>query len=222
MRVAGVDEAGRGCFIGPLVIAGASFDEDVLPKLSEIGVKDSKKLTPQKRENLAPQISELASDVRYFELSPRAIDSVVNRSVKLRRLNYLEAAAMASVVRRLAPDEVYIDASDVDDERYGETILRLLRQKPRIISEHKADANYPVVGAASILAKVRRDAIVAAYREEYGDFNSGYPSDDVAQQWLYAWYREHRSWPDIVRKSWEPVKKARLIASQTKLASASA
>lgn len=222
MRVAGVDEAGRGCFIGPLVVAGASFDEEKIPALVEIGVKDSKKLTAQKREALAPEIEALASGVTYFELPPHAIDLVVNRGIRLRRLNYLEAAAMANVLRRLAPDEAYVDASDVDDERFGETILRLLRSKPRMVCEHKADLNYPVVSAASILAKVRRDAIVASYREEYGDFNSGYPSDDRAQEWLYAWYREHRSWPDIVRRSWEPVKKARLIASQTKLASASA
>jgi ribonuclease HII len=222
MRVAGVDEAGRGCFIGPLVVAGALFSQAGISKLEELGVKDSKKLTACKRETLAPQIEALASSVAYFELPPRAIDTVVNRGVKLRRLNYLEATAMANVVRRLAPDEAYVDASDVDDERYGETILRLLRIKPRMVCEHRADIKYPVVSAASILAKVRRDTIVASYREEYGDFNSGYPSDDKAQQWLYSWYREHRSWPDIVRSSWEPVKKARIMASQTKLASASA
>jgi len=222
MRVAGVDEAGRGCFIGPLVVAGASFDEDQIPALVDLGVKDSKKLTASKREVLVPKIEALASGITYFELPPRAIDLVVNRGVRLRRLNYLEAVAMANVLRRLAPDKAYIDASDVDDERYGETILRLLRSKPFLVCEHKADFNYPVVSAASILAKVRRDGIVASYREEYGDFNSGYPSDDKAQMWLYDWYREHRNWPDIVRRSWEPVKKARLIASQTKLASASA
>ncbi len=129
---------------------------------------------------------------------------------------------MASVIRDLHPEEAYVDASDVDEERYGETILRLLPAKPRLICEHKADSTYPVVSAASILAKVRRDAIVDAFREEYGDFNSGYPSDERAIQWLEKWYSEHRSWPCIVRQSWEPVKKARLDASQTKLASASA
>ncbi len=222
MLVAGVDEAGRGCFIGPLIVAGASFDEEKISALVDLGVKDSKKLTARKREVLVPEIEALASGITYFELSPRAIDLVVNRGVRLRRLNYLEAAAMANVLRRLAPDKAYVDASDVDDERYGETILRLLRSKPCIVCEHKADFNYPVVSAASILAKVRRDSIVASYREEYGDFNSGYPSDDRAQEWLYDWYREHRSWPNIVRLSWEPVKKARLTVSQTKLASASA
>ncbi len=222
MRAAGVDEAGRGCFIGPLVVAGASFEEEAIPKLVAMGVKDSKKLTAAKRESLAPRIEELAVGVRYFELQPRSIDAVVTRAVKLKKLNYLEATAMANVIRSLAPDEAYVDASDVDDERYGETILRLLRVKPRMICEHKADFNYPVVSAASILAKVRRDARIAALRREYGDFNSGYPSDEKAIRWLRKWYGEHRSFPPVVRQSWEPVKKVRLDASQTRLASANA
>jgi ribonuclease HII len=222
MRVAGVDEAGRGCFIGPLVVAGASFEEDAIPKLVELGVKDSKKLTAAKRESLVPKIEALAAGIRYFELQPRSIDAVVTRAVKLKKLNYLEAAAMASVIRELAPDAAYVDASDVDDGRYGETILRLLRVKPKMVCEHKADFNYPVVSAASVLAKVRRDALIAALREEYGDFNSGYPSDGQAVAWLRKWYAEHRSFPPVVRHSWEPVKKVRLDASQTKLASANA
>jgi ribonuclease HII len=222
MRVAGVDEAGRGCFIGPLVVAGASFDSGNVQTLMDLGVKDSKKLTAKKRESLAPEIEKLASGIKYFDLQPNSIDAVVNRAVKLKRLNYLEAVAMANVIRHLAPEEAYVDASDVDDERYGVTILRLLRVKPRLICEHKADFNYPVVSAASILAKVRRDSIVASFRAEYGDFNSGYPSDDRAQEWLVEWYREHRSWPCIVRQSWEPVKKVRFDAYQTRLASASA
>jgi ribonuclease HII len=222
MRVAGVDEAGRGCFIGPLVVAGASFDSDNVQALVDLGVKDSKKLTPKKRESIAPEIEKLASGIRYFDLQPSSIDAVVNRGVKLKRLNYLEAVAMANVIRYLAPEEAYVDASDVDDVRYGETILKLLRVKPRLVCEHKADFNYPVVSAASILAKVRRDAIITSFREVYGDFNSGYPSDDKAKEWLVEWYRQHRSWPVIVRQSWEPVKKVRLDASQMRLASASA
>ncbi len=222
MRVAGVDEAGRGSAIGPLVVAGASFPSESIGTLVELGVKDSKQLTVKRRLELAPQIEALATGVRYFDLQPRSIDSVVNRGVKLKRLNYLEATAMACVLRELDPEEAYVDASDVDEARYGEMILRLLPAKPKLVSEHKADSTYPVVSAASVLAKVRRDALVAALRVEYGDFNSGYPSDDRAIEWLETWYREHRGWPSIVRHSWAPVKRIRLDAAQTRLASASA
>jgi ribonuclease HII len=222
MKVAGVDEAGRGSVIGPLVVAGVAFSEDKLENLVDLGVKDSKKLTAKKRESLAKDIESIASGVNYFELQPYSIDVVVTRGIKLKRLNYLEAVAMASVIRDLAPEKAYVDASDVDEKRYGETILRLLPAKPRLICEHKADSNYPIVSAASILAKVRRDALVAALRKEYGDFNSGYPSDERAILWLKNWYREHRSWPSIVRLSWKPVKRIRIDASQTRLTSANA
>jgi ribonuclease HII len=222
MRVAGVDEAGRGSVIGPLIVAGALFPSNHIEALVEIGVKDSKQLTAKRREELAPEIEVLATRISYFDLQPGSIDSVVNRGIKLKRLNYLEAAAMARVIRELDPEEVYVDASDVDEARYGKTILRLLPAKPRLISEHKADSTYPVVSAASILAKVRRDTIIATLREEYGDFNSGYPSDERTIDWLKAWFREHSSWPSIVRHSWEPVKRIRLDSTQTRLASANA
>ncbi|MDP2899679.1 MAG: ribonuclease HII [Candidatus Bathyarchaeota archaeon] len=222
MRVAGVDEAGRGSAIGPLVVAGASFPEDKIPRLIELGVKDSKQLTRARREELAPQIRELASGVQFFDLQPSAIDAVVNRGVRLRRLNYLEAVAMACVIRDLRPDAAYVDASDVDEQRYSETILRLLPSRPRLVCEHKADSTYPVVSAASILAKVRRDELVALLRDEYGDFNSGYPSDGRAIDWLEAYYAEHRCWPNIVRRSWAPVKRIERDAAQTRLANASA
>jgi ribonuclease HII len=222
MRVVGVDEAGRGSVIGPLVVAGVAFLEDELEILVDLGVKDSKKLTAKKRESLAKKIESLSSGVRYFVLQPHSIDVVVTRGLKLKKLNYLEAVAMACVIRELAPETAYVDASDVNEKRYGETILRLLPTRPRLICEHKADSNYPVVSAASILAKVRRDALIAALRQEYGDFNSGYPCDERAILWLKNWYREHRSWPSIVRLSWEPVKRIRIDAFQTRLASASA
>ncbi len=220
MRVVGVDEAGRGCVIGPLVIAGVAFPSENIPWLIEIGVKDSKKLTRRRRESLVEEITSLASEVAFFELQPYSIDSVVSRGIKLKRLNYLEAVAMAAVIRRLSPDEAYVDASDVNETRYGETILRLLSVKPKLISEHKADTLYPVVSAASILAKVRRDSIVAELRELFGDFNSGYPSDKKTIKWLKTWYMKHQAWPDFVRRSWTPIKRIRHEASQTKPASA--
>ena len=222
MRVAGVDEAGRGSIIGPLVVAGVCFPEEKIPRLLELGVKDSKQLTRARREDLAPQIIEIASGLRFFELQPCAIDAVVSRGVKLRRLNYLEAVAMAYVIHDLRPELAYVDASDVNEERYNKTIMRLLPSRPRLVCEHKADTIYPIVSAASILAKVRRDEMVALLREEYGDFNSGYPSDERAIGWLEAYYEEHRCWPSIVRRSWEPVKRIEREANQTRLASVSA
>lgn len=209
MRIAGVDEAGRGCAIGPLVIAGVLIDEEKSEELRQMGVRDSKLLTPRKREALAEEIRAVACNCSYFEIAPRAIDIVVERGVKLRRLNYLEAAAMARVIRDLQPDRAYVDPSDVVQERFAEQILRVLPRKPEIISEHNADETYPVVSAASIMAKVRRDSLVARLRDEHGDFGSGYPHDQKTISFLEAWFRKNDRCPPFVRGSWETVKQIR-------------
>jgi ribonuclease HII len=209
MLIAGVDEAGRGCLIGPLVVAGVAFEKEVIPQLSELGVRDSKKLTPKRRGEIADSINDLAIGVSYFELQPRSIDLVVFRNVKLRKLNYVEAMVMAKVIRELRPDEAYVDACDVNAERYGKIIAKVLGYKLNVVSEHRADSTYLVVSAASILAKVRRDAIVFKLHDRYGDFNSGYPSDGKTITWLEQWFHDHDECPDCVRASWKPVKNTR-------------
>lgn len=207
MRVAGVDEAGRGCVIGPLVVAGAVFDEEDLPLLTEMGVKDSKRLTSRRRLALADKIRDLALDVSYFELPPQVIDKVVFRSKPLRRLNYLETMVMAKVLRDLEPDAAYVDACDVDNRRCGEQMRSVLLFEVEVICEPRADAIYPVTGAASILAKVRRDHVVAGLRELHGDFNSGYPSDRKTSEFIEGWFREHDECPPWMRASWATVRR---------------
>lgn len=207
--VAGVDDAGRGCAIGPLVVAGVLIDECGIEELRQIGVRDSKQLSPKRREALSAEIEGLASKWAYFELSPRAIDLVVERGKKLRKLNYLEAMAMARVIRDLRPDKVYVDPSDVVPERFAGQILRVLPERPEVVCEHHADEKYVVVSAASVLAKVRRDRIVAELRKEHGDFGSGYPHDDRTVSFLEAWFEENDGCPPYIRGSWATVKRIR-------------
>jgi len=208
-KIAGVDEAGRGCAIGPLVVAGAVFDEESLQILRDLGVKDSKMLSVKKRDALKPEIEKLASGIQYFELSPRSIDHVVNRSVIYRKLNYLEAMAMANIIRGLAPDIAYVDPADVNIERYVDDILRVLPVKPEIVCESKADVKYPSVSAASILAKTRRDSRIAELKEEHGDFGSGYSSDRRTQKFIMEYFNGTDECPDFMRASWATVKRAR-------------
>ncbi len=94
MLVAGVDEAGRGCVIGPLVIAGVLAKEETLLVLTRLGVKDSKLLSPQKRESLAIEIRRLTEKHVFVKLSPLEIDRVVESGRKLHKLNRLEAENM--------------------------------------------------------------------------------------------------------------------------------
>ena len=206
MFIAGVDDAGRGCVIGPLVIAGVLVDEKGVKKLEKIGVKDSKILSPETRRRLYNCISNIAVKTYVIKIPPKEIDKVVFFGGKLRKLNWLEAKIMAEVISRLKPDIVYVDASDVSVERFKENIKCMLNFEVKIISEHNADTKYPIVSAASIIAKVERDREIEELREIYGDFGSGYPSDQRTINFLIEWIKIHREFPDFVRKSWKTAK----------------
>ncbi|UCE29294.1 MAG: ribonuclease HII [Candidatus Bathyarchaeota archaeon] len=219
VKVVGVDDAGRGAAIGPLVIAGVLLEEKALSKLIDLGVKDSKLLSPRRREQLAEEIKELALGFHVEKSTPTTIDKVTGTGKKLHRLNRLEAQIMAKVVKVLEPDIVYVDASDVLADRFGKHIADNVPFEVRIISEHHADAKYPIVSAASIIAKVERDNIISELRKKHGDLGSGYPSDPKTIKFLENWIRDFACFPEFVRKSWKPVKKikAEAKAKQTKL-----
>jgi len=219
MRIAGVDDAGRGSVIGPLVIAGILIKEEDLYRLVDLGVKDSKLLSPNRRELLAKEIRKTALRCHFIALSTSEIDKVVETGRKLRKLNHLEARTMAEVIAVLKPDIAYVDASDVLAERFKQHILENLPFQVRIVSEHKADAKYPIVSAASIIAKVERDKIIRELREKYGDFGSGYITDPKTIAFLEKWIKKFGAYPDFVRKSWKPAKriKKNMKTKQAKL-----
>ena len=206
--VAGVDEAGRGSVIGPLVIAGVLIKHEDLPVLRDLGVKDSKLLTPSRREALAVEIRKVCQDCHVTKLSPQEIDTVVLGGRKLHKLNYLEAQVMARVLDVLKPDKAYVDAADVLERRFKRDILECMSFKVDIVSEHKADRNYPVVSAASIIAKVERDSEISELAEKYGDVGSGYPSDEKTIDFLKLCVKLG-DYPECVRRSWKPAKKVR-------------
>jgi len=210
MLMAGVDEAGRGSVIGPLVIAGVSVEENDLPKLADIGVKDSKLLSPQKRETLATQIRKLALNCHVVFLSPVEIDHVVETGKRLHRLNRFEAQSMARVIAILKPDVAYVDASDVIADRFGGHIAENLDFTLKIVSEHKADITYPIVSAASIIAKVERDREISRLQQKHGNLGCGYPSDSKTINFLRDWIRKFGFYPDFVRKSWKTSKRVML------------
>ncbi|MEM3579129.1 MAG: ribonuclease HII [Candidatus Bathyarchaeia archaeon] len=209
MLVAGVDDAGRGSVIGPLVIAGILIDSEDMPKLVQLGVKDSKLLSPSRREALALEVKRIAKKHAIVKLSPAEIDKVVATGRKFHRLNWLEAQAMAKVIELLKPDIAYVDASDVLEERFKQQILECLPFKIEIISEHKADRKYPVVSAASIIAKVERDREIAELKARYGDFGCGYPTDPKTIEFLHRCLETFKEYPEFVRKSWKPAKKVK-------------
>ncbi len=206
--VGGVDEAGRGSIIGPLVVAGISVRETKIAQLTEMGVRDSKVLTPKARARLFGEIMKVADSVCIRKVNPVEVDD----SVLLRGLNRLEAKVMASVINNIGADEVYVDCCDVNPERYRDYIGQNLSCSPKMHSMHHADAINVVVSAASIVAKITRDHEVEQIRKKYRAIGSGYPSDDRTMRFIRRWVKKNGSAPEFARKSWKPL---RLLLEQT-------
>lgn len=201
MQLCGIDDAGRGSMLGPLVIAGISLDKKNLRKLSSLGVKDSKKLSPKLREHFYKKIIDIADDYYIVKISPRLIDA----SVKKHCLNGLEAKYMAKVVSKLNADTSYVDSCDVNPTRFGKEISKQSDNR-KIKSYHHADNRFVIVSAASILAKVARDKAIAKLRQNH-NLGSGYPSDTVTVKFVTKYHATYHVLPNFVRKSWKPVRK---------------
>ncbi len=200
MLVCGVDDAGRGSVLGPLVIAGISIERKNIKQLVKIGVKDSKQLSPQLREKLYDKILDLVEGYYVAKIPPKTIDKSVNKNL----LNQLEADYMAKVIKKLEAGSSYVDSCDVNPKRFGLYISNLAKTG-KIISSHHADQKYPVVSAASILAKVNRDKAIEKLRKNH-DLGSGYPSDPKTMRFIKQWISQNGNVPVFVRKSWKPVK----------------
>lgn len=201
--VGGADEAGRGCIVGPLVVAGVSATRSGVRVLKELGVRDSKKLTPRQRETLYPEILKVCSRAYWAHIEPAEIDHVVMTGKKFRKLNYLEAIYFAKVIDQLDAHRVTVDASDSVPKRFQDNICDHLKTPCSVTALHKADRDYPVVSAASIIAKVERDRQVERLRRRHGDFGSGYPSDPSTRIFFIERMRRGEPLPGYVRRSWK-------------------
>ena len=204
-RVLGIDEAGRGSVLGPLVVGGFCCVEERVPEVVAAGARDSKLLSPGRRATVYRELGGLG-ETRSIALAPRTIDRYVAR----RGLNELELRAFATLVRAARPDVVYADACDPDAERFGRRLAALAGTGARIVSRHRADRDVPVVGAASVVAKVRRDAAIARLAARTGEaLGSGYPSDPDTRRCVERHARDGGSVPAWMRRSWETVQRVK-------------
>jgi len=208
--ICGVDEAGKGSVLGPMVIAAVGISSEGI--LEGIRVKDSKLLCAKERERLYKIIRKKCK-VTTVRLDAQQID-IMRREMTL---NEAVARAHAQVIIRLSPDYAYLDACDVNTFRYAEMVKNHLVLPCEIISEHHADEKFPVVSAASIIAKVTRDRVIATLAKKYGTIGSGYPSDPVTIRFLNSYIDEHRVPPPIARKSWKTVSAILSRKSQRRL-----
>ncbi len=201
MLIAGVDEAGRGPALGPMVLAIAVIDKEDEEKLVEMGVTDSKLLSAAKREAFYPQIKALCKETLAVQIQASEIDDLRLHA----SLNEIEAMRIGWLLNNLKakPDVVYVDAPDVIQANFGHRIEKYCDFSPKIVSEHKADLNHVICGAASVIAKVERDEEIKKLAAEFGDLGSGYPHDEVTIRFIKNWLQKHDTLPDFVRKSWE-------------------
>ena len=201
VNICGIDEAGRGPVIGPLVIAGTLIEEAKLEKLKKIDVKDSKLLSIKKIHELAPKIKRICK-YEIIAIEPREIDDVLNSDSS--NLNWLEAEKAIEIIKKLKPDKVIVDSPSPNLRAYKDYLDSFLKDKKiDVIVIHKAE-KFEIVAAASILAKDRREKEMDKIKKKYGETGPGYMSNKITQKFLKENYKKH---PEIFRRSWIPYKK---------------
>ncbi|MEF8812836.1 MAG: ribonuclease HII [Halovenus sp.] len=205
----GVDEAGKGPVLGSMFAAAVRVDPDVLPD----SVADSKQLTAGRREDLAALVRERADAVGVAEIPVERIDDPATD------MNQLTVAAQAEALAVVARDGLtgYVDAGDTNAVRFERRVGERVDAALDLHAEHGADETYPVVSAASIVAKVERDAHVDRLAAGYGAVGSGYPSDGQTRDFLAAYVRDHGELPACARESWQTSKDVLAARGQASL-----
>ncbi|MDP2628734.1 MAG: ribonuclease HII [Nanoarchaeota archaeon] len=218
----GIDDAGKGPVIGPLVLAGCLIDEKTEKELRRLGVKDSKQLTQARREFLAEKIREKAETFEIEIIYPPEIDKRNFDGVKL---NEVEAFACANIINKINKGfkkiQVVVDCPSVSPEKWRDFLMMRINNLSNleISCEHKADRNHIAVSAASILAKDTREKEMSKLKEKYGrEIGSGYCSDPLTCKFLEKNLHKYDG-DGIFRKTWATWKEAVRKVEQRKLLS---
>lgn len=191
--------------LGPLVICLATVEKEREGELKKIGVKDSKLLTPKRRENLYDKITKICNEFVVMKTTAASL----NDEMKKCSLNEIEAMELGKALSLLKtpPEVVYIDSPDTVAGRFCTRIRKYHSGEEQLVCEHKADFNYPICSAASIIAKVERDAVIGEIKKELRcDFGSGYTSDDRTIKFL----KENMHRKEVhkyIRKEWKTIEK---------------
>ena len=202
MEILGIDEAGRGSVLGPLVVAGVLIPTKMKRVLQRMGAKDSKKLTPERRRILGRKLRKMF-DYEAVVITAQDIDNLRAQGTNL---NEIEMMAYQKIISKFSPEKAIVDAVDIKAERFQERLRTTTGID--VIAEHKADDNYIEVSAASIIAKRTRDEFIEQLNKDFrkiGGVGSGYPSDPKTKKFLTNFTYDEM--PDCVRKSWATVEK---------------
>lgn len=203
MLICGIDESRRGPVLGAMVMCGAFIEDKDMKKLEALKPKDSKLLTKEQREELFPHLKKILKHYKIFIIPPDEIDRAVKGGDGL-NLNKLEAHKQAEILNEFNPDKAIIDCPSNNIKSYKEQLLVLLKNKKvELVLEHNAE-RYPLVAAASIIAKVTGDTEIEKIKKEIGiDFGSGYMTDPKTVEFLKSNFEKY---PELFRKSWFPYK----------------
>ena len=197
----GIDEAGRGAVLGPLVLAGVKIDKKDESKLKTLGVKDSKLLSRKQREILYPKVKEIAKDYVVVKVPAKEIDELRERI----NLNKIEAMKIGEILNVMKADHAIIDAPQVSTDKFKAIVKSYTNAKTKLQCENYADMNHVTCAAASILAKVERDWEVDAITKEVNfDVGVGYPSDERAVNFVKKALKE-KKFLEHIRFSWVTV-----------------
>ena len=217
----GVDEAGKGPVLGPMIAAAVRADEGDLPD----GIDDSKRLTAATRESIATQLRE--SSTIAVGLGVVTTDEIDYPETDM---NSLTVAAQVRALGEVAGegDHALVDAGDVSESRFARRVQEGVADAGTdtesgvaidVTAEHGADEASRLVGAASVIAKVERDSRIAALNEEYDDdIGSGYPSDPTTREFLADYVDRHGELPACARASWSTCEDVLAAAEQSDLA----
>ncbi len=216
VKVLGIDEAGRGPVLGSMFIGGFLIDEKDTSKLNDIGAKDSKKLSDKKRESIRAQLNDLGG-VFLEEFTASSIDGMMD----VMSINDIELKGFADVIDRAEPEKVIMDLPEPDGDRFIGKIKDLMdtdHHELEFVAEHGADDEYPVVSAASIIAKSARESHVEDLHSKYGyDFASGYPHDKPTIQFIEKYIEQEGELPPETRKSWSTAQRLMNKSKQNSL-----
>ena len=216
----GIDDAGRGPVIGPMILAGCLIDEETEKEFKKLGVKDSKQLTDKRREFLAEIIREKAEAFEVIVVYPTEIEERNKEGVNL---NDVEAFACARIINKINKGfgemKVILDCPSVNIAKWTDFLKRNIDNLSNldVSCEHKADVNHIAVSAASILAKSMREKEMSKLREKYGnEIGSGYTSDPLTTKFMEKNVKKYDG-DGIFRKTWATWKTAMGKHEQKKL-----
>jgi len=220
MLILGIDDAGRGPVIGPMVMAGCLVDLDIERQFRKIRVRDSKMLTPKAREFLAEKIREKAITYEVAVVHPDEIDSREGVGLNLNKIEAIKAAEIINKINKgFEKIRVIVDCPSPNKISWRNYLLKYVDKKDNLSlsCEHKADRNHVAVAAASILAKSTREAEIKKIKDKLGiEFGSGYSHDPITIKFLEEYFAKHKK-DGIFRETWGTVVNHKNKKAQKKL-----